>query len=245
MSSPQNEKTSSIDPAEIQSFKKDSAYWWDETGPFAPLHKLNPERITYIRDQMEAHFSVSHLKGLSVLDVGSGGGLVCEPMARLGADVTGIDADSQAVQVATEHAADGGLEIAYTCAAVEDGDDQFDCVLALEIIEHVKDPSAFIRSCSARVKPGGLLIVSTLNRTVMSFLVGIVAAEYVMRWVPKGTHNWKQFVKPAELGRMMRMAGLLPKDATGITYEPRTDSFALEARKTPVNYLLSATRPLG
>jgi len=177
---------------EILHFQKDSAHWWDEEGAFAPLHKLNPVRIQFIRDEIFAHFNTDTLKDLSVLDIGCGGGLVCEPLCRLGANVTGIDADSQAITVATEHANDFGLKIAYkntTSEEIAPQKKKYDVVCALEIVEHVENPEFFIKTCIECLKPGGLLIVSTLNRTPKSFLLGIIAAEHILGWVPKGTHH--------------------------------------------------------
>lgn len=244
MSSTQAAKNTTVNDAEIIHFSRDSHQWWDEDGPFAPLHRLNPVRIGYIRDQIEAHFSCSDLHDKSILDVGCGGGLVCEPLSRLGAQITGADADTQAIDVAKAHSQQGGLDITYLNQPVEDIDAQYDVVLALEIIEHVENPQAFVQECAARVKPGGLLIMSTLNRTVKSFLGGIVAAEYILRWVPQGTHDWKKFIKPSELTRMMRAADLDASDLTGLHYDPISAQFTLRRNTIDVNYLLSASKPL-
>ena len=207
-----------------------------------PLHKLNPQRILYIRQQIEAHFQCDGLKGKSILDVGCGGGLVCEPLARLGAKMSGADADAQAIEVASTHAQGQGLSISYHNKAIEEIDQKFDVVLALEIIEHVNDPAAFVQACAARVKDGGLLILSTLNRTPHSFLGGIVAAEYLLRWVPQGTHNWRKFLRPSELGAMVRASGLEACDVTGLHYNPLDDAFSLSKDRLKVNYLLSAVK---
>lgn len=237
----------SVDEAEIQNFSKDSGHWWDENGPFAPLHRLNPVRMAYIRGQICARFQkdsglLRPFEGLRVLDIGCGGGLICEPMARLGAAVTGIDADAQAIKVAQAHADEMGLGIAYQCAAAEDLHNTFDIVLALEIAEHVTDLDDFIKSCAALCKPGGLLILSTLNRTAKSFALGIVAAEYLLRWVPQGTHHWKKFVKPSELARALRQYGANPQDVTGLIFDPLSGDFTLSDNDVAVNYFLSAIK---
>jgi len=227
-----------VDPKEIQHFSKDSARWWDENGPFKPLHRLNPTRIGYIRDRILAHFVA--LSGLEILDIGCGGGLVCEPLTRLGAKMTGIDADAQAITVAQDHAAQSGLSITYENIAAEDVTRQYDVVLALEIIEHVTSPAEFVKMVAKLVKPGGLVIFSTLNRTPKAFALGIVAAEVILRWVPCGTHGWKKFVRPAELARACRAEGLTPTDITGLIYKPLSGTFALSKTDLDVNYFLTA-----
>jgi len=236
--------TNSVDRTEIQQFSKDSAHWWDEDGPFKPLHRLNPVRLTYIKQQICAYYdrdfnALDALKGLDVLDIGCGGGLVCEPLARLGANVTGADADEQAIRVAKAHARESGLKIKYDNKAAEDIQKKFDVVLALEIIEHVKDPASFVQNVSKLMKPGGLVIFSTLNRNPKSFLLGIVAAEYILRWVPKGTHSWKKFIKPSELARFGRATTLKPRDIMGLIYNPVMDEFSLSKTDLDVNYLMS------
>jgi 2-polyprenyl-6-hydroxyphenyl methylase/3-demethylubiquinone-9 3-methyltransferase len=239
----------SVDEAEIQNFSKDSSHWWDENGPFKPLHKLNPTRLQYIKAQICKAYNrdeqgLKALKDLSILDIGCGGGLVCEPLSRLGAEVSGIDADANAIAVAQEHAAQMGLDIDYKNAAAEDLDKQYDVVLALEIIEHVADIPSFVASCVKLCKPGGLLIFSTLNRTPKSFALGIVAAEYILRWVPQGTHSWKKFVKPSELARELRKHNVNAKDVTGVAYDPLHDSFSLSKTDVAVNYFLSGQTAL-
>lgn len=235
---------SSVDRQEIENFSKDAARWWDEDGPFKPLHRLNSVRISYIKQQICTHFErdekgLKALEKLSILDVGCGGGLVCEPLARLGANVTGADADPVAIEVAQEHAANQSLKIDYQNKPAEEIKKQFDVVLALEIIEHVQDPQAFVESVSKLVKPGGLVIFSTLNRNPKSFLLGIVAAEYILRWVPRGTHSWNKFIRPSELSKMGRATGLSAHDITGLIYQPLCDEFQLSKSDLDVNYLMS------
>ncbi len=237
-----------VNQAEIQNFSKDSSHWWDEKGPFKPLHRLNPIRLDYIKQQICAHFDRDYkglktYQGLDILDVGCGGGLVCEPMARLGANVTGIDADENAIAVATEHAADNDLNITYQAtssdALVKTGQ-KFDVVLALEIIEHVDQPDLFVQSIMNLCKPNGLVIFSTLNRNPKSYALGIVAAEYILGWVPKGTHNWKKFVKPSELSKMIKQHGGKPNDICGLAFNPIKNEFHLAPQDLEVNYLMSA-----
>lgn len=238
-----------VDTKEIQNFAKDAARWWDIDGPFAPLHKLNPTRLSYLRGQIDAHYgcdpkSLAPYNKLSLLDIGCGGGLVCEPMARLGAQVTGIDADVQAINVAKAHAAQSNVKIDYKAVTTADLTQTYDIVLALEIIEHVSNPAQFVQDVAALVKPGGLVIFSTLNRTPKSFALGIVAAEYLLRWVPAGTHTWKKFVKPSELARLARAAGLAPRNIQGMIYQPFNKEFVLSANDTDVNYFMTACRAL-
>lgn len=232
-----------IDPAEIAHFAKDSGDWWDERGPFKPLHRLNPVRLSYIRGQLtDDETGLKPLKGMSILDIGCGGGIVCEPLARMGATVTGMDADANAIATAKAHAKQSGLAIEYIHGAAEDHKKQYDAVLALEIVEHVADIDAFVRACAVLVKPGGTLIMSTLNRTPKSFLLGIVAAEYILRWVPQGTHKWNKFVKPSTLSRALRGAGLRVTDVSGLIYNPVKDAFALSPTDIDVNYLVTAEK---
>lgn len=240
--------SATIDPAEIAHFARDSRHWWDEDGPFRPLHRLNPVRLSYIRDRVLARFggdaaSLKPLAARAVLDIGCGGGLVCEPLARMGAKVTGLDADEQAITVARAHAASGGLDVNYIA-----GDTtalrgkKFDVVLALEVVEHVTDIDAFVREVTALCKPGGLVIMSTLNRTAKSFMLGIVAAEYVLGWVPRGTHRWDKFVRPSALSRALRGGGVTPVDVTGLIYNPLRGEFALSRSDLDVNYLITAEK---
>lgn len=184
-----------VNPKEIHNFENMANEWWDVNGKLKPLHKLNPTRIDYLKCQICTHFDRKNIKDLSVLDVGCGGGLVCEPLAQMGAQVTGIDAGKTAVKIAIEHAADSGLDITYKCETSTDHKGQYDVVLALEIIEHVDNVDDFVESVCKLVKPNGLIIFSTLNRTGKSFALGIVAAEYILRWLPQETHNWKKIRK--------------------------------------------------
>lgn len=242
MSQKSSANKASADQAAIAHFAKDSGQWWNDNGPFAPLHRLNPVRLNFITDAIHAVFPV--LKGLSLLDIGCGGGLVCEPLARLGAKVTGLDADANAIRTAKDHAGQSGLVIDYQCGMPENLDNkQYDVVLALEVIEHVTDPAAFMRTCNDLVKPGGVLICSTLNRTPSSYALGIVAAEHILRWVPVGTHQWKQFVKPSELDRYARAYGLDMKAIKGIVFNPLKGEFNLSDKDIRVNYIAAFHKP--
>lgn len=235
-----------VDAKEIQNFSKDAARWWDVNGPFAPLHRLNGTRLKYLRQQIDAHYGcgpkdLSPYRKLSILDIGCGGGLVCEPMSRLGAAVTGIDADAEAIAAAKAHAKQAGLSVNYQAVTTADLKTKFDVVLALEVIEHVADTNQFMKEIAALVKPGGLVIVSTLNRTAKSYALGIVAAEYILRWVSPGTHSWKKFLKPSETARLMRGANLTPKNIQGMVYRPLNKEFVLSANDTDVNYFIAAS----
>jgi 2-polyprenyl-6-hydroxyphenyl methylase/3-demethylubiquinone-9 3-methyltransferase len=239
-----------VDAAEIDRFERLAASWWDPEGPSKPLHRLNPARIGFIRDRLIAHFArdamaIRPFGGLSLLDVGCGGGLVTEPMARMGFDVTGIDAAAGHLPVATAHAAAEGLAIEYRCCSAEDlvaGGASYDCVLALEIVEHVSNPPAFLGALGRLVRPGGAVILSTLNRTPKSFALGIVAAEYILGWVPRGTHRWRKFLKPSELAAAARAAGLRPTELAGLLYDPATGGWSI-GRDLGMNYLMLAVKP--
>lgn len=239
-----------VDAKEIGIFAKDSSHWWDVNGPFRPLHRLNPVRLSYIKEQICAHYErdtmdLKPFKGLSILDVGCGGGLICEPMARLGGNVTGIDADGNAIAVARLHAEDGGLAIDYHGISTDDlisKKQKFDVVLALEIVEHVADVDKFVEHCVDICKPGGLILFSTLNRTPKSFLLGKIAAEYVLGWVPKGTHDWKKFLKPSELSRAIRQAGGQVDNLRGMVFDPMKRDFKL-SDDVDVNYFVAVRKP--
>jgi 2-polyprenyl-6-hydroxyphenyl methylase / 3-demethylubiquinone-9 3-methyltransferase len=240
---------SGADARELERFARLAAHWWDETGPLAPLHKLNPIRLGYVRDRICGHLgrdplAAQPLAGLAAVDVGCGGGLLCEPLARLGAAVTGIDLAAASIEAAADHARAAGLSIDYRLAAVEElvtERARFDLVCAMEVVEHVADPAGFLAACAALVRPGGGLVLATLNRTFRAFALGIVAAEYVLGWLPRGTHQWSRFVRPSEAARPLRRAGLRIDDLTGVVYDPLRDRFRL-SRDTAVNYMLFATR---
>ena len=238
---------SSIDNEEIEHFAKDSDSWWDEKGSFAPLHRLNPVRLSFIKKEICKHMgrdfdNIKALKGIDILDIGCGGGLVCEPMARMGANITGVDADLNAIKVARAHAKIANLDIEYKNGELKDIGKKYDVVLALEIIEHVTDTSLFIEQCAKHVKPDGLLIISTLNRTAKSYALGIIAAEHILRWVPKGTHSWNKFVKPSEIAREARNHSFNAKTAKGLIFNPLKNEFSLSDNDLDVNYIISLSR---
>jgi 2-polyprenyl-6-hydroxyphenyl methylase/3-demethylubiquinone-9 3-methyltransferase len=241
---------STADQDEIARFSALAETWWDASGPMAPLHQLNPARLGYIRDRIAVHFGRNPqeprpLEGLTVLDIGCAGGLTCEPLTRLGATVIGIDAAAENIAVARQHAEAMRLKIDYRHASPEeliDGGPEFDVVLALEVVEHVADVPGFIRATARLVRPGGLLIASTLNRTAKSFALAIVGAEYLLRWVPAGTHDWRKFLKPSELARSLRAEGLVLEDVSGLIYDPLRKTWRL-GPDVDVNYILSAAKP--
>ena len=241
---------STLDRAEVDRFERMAAEWWNPNGAHRPLHSMNPTRVQFIRDQAATHFqrdtaSVAPLSGLSLLDVGCGGGLVCEPMARLGATVSGIDAGAETIAIADVHAAGSGLAIEYACTTAEDlaaTGAQFDVVTALEIVEHVADVDQFCRALSDLVRPGGLLVMSTLNRTARSFATVIVGAEYVLQWLPRGTHSWRKFLRPSELSAALRPFGLETRRTAGIRFDPLHRTWSLDEHDLRINYLLAAIR---
>lgn len=210
--------------------------WWNPDGPMRPLHALNPQRIAYIRQQ------IGDVAGKAILDIGCGGGIVSEPLARLGATVTGIDLSPDLIAIASSHAAQSGLTIDYRAGRIEDETGQYDVVLALEIVEHLHDPARFVAECARRLKPGGTMILSTLNRTVKSMVLGKYAAEYILRWVPPGTHDWDMFIKPSELVAHCEAAGLKPADLCGLKYNPVRSEFALDKSDLSINYFLTCTK---
>ncbi len=242
---------STLDRAEIGRFAALADQWWDPKGKFRPLHALNPVRVGYIRDRIaEAQGrdpdQADCLRGLAVLDVGCGGGLVAEPMARLGATVTGLDAGAEAIAVAQAHARQTGLAIDYRQGLIEDvaaEGRQYQAVTALEIIEHVADPDRFMAALATVLAPGGVLVMSTLNRTAKSYLLAILGAEYVLRWLEPGTHRWRAFVKPHELAAKARAGGLVVRDTAGMVLDPLSGRWALSGRDLDVNYLLCARKP--
>ncbi|MCH2094439.1 MAG: bifunctional 2-polyprenyl-6-hydroxyphenol methylase/3-demethylubiquinol 3-O-methyltransferase UbiG [Rhodobacteraceae bacterium] len=243
--------TTTVDPSEIAKFEAMAAEWWDPTGKFKPLHMLNPCRLDYITTQIAEEFGRDldaplPFEGLHILDIGCGGGLLCEPMARLGASVVGVDAAERNIPVAQAHARHSGLEIDYRHTTAEDlaaTGATFDVVLNMEVIEHVADPAAYLTACRTVLKPGGLHICSTINRNPKSFAMAIVGAEYVMRWLPKGTHEWSKFITPDELFALLEAAGLQPVDRTGFQFNPVTWQWRLSDRDLSVNYVTSALKP--
>jgi 2-polyprenyl-6-hydroxyphenyl methylase/3-demethylubiquinone-9 3-methyltransferase len=237
---------STVRPEEIARFSALASSWWDENGPMRPLHRLNPSRLSYIERCITAHFGKPGISGITLLDVGCAAGLVSENLAKKGAVVTGIDASDKLIGAATEHAAEQNVAVTYRNATLEQLADEkksFDVVLALEVIEHTADAHAFVELCAGMVKKGGLVIFSTLNRTPKSFALGIIGAEYILRWLPAGTHDWKSFVKPSELAGMAEQAGLKVQDICGLVYNPISDSFSLNARDVGMNYFLTAAKP--
>ena len=240
---------SSIDAAEVERFARHAGDWWAPRGPMAALHKLNPVRVAYIRDKACERFGrdarkLDCLTGLRILDIGCGGGILSEPLARLGADVVGADPATENIEAARTHAGESGLAIDYRATTAEDlavAGETFDVVLAMEVVEHVADVSSFVATCAGMVRPGGLLIAATLNRTLKSFALAIVGAEYVLRWLPRGTHDWAHFVTPRELRLALRSAGLKILDETGVVYHPLTATWR-PSRDMDVNYIIAAER---
>jgi 2-polyprenyl-6-hydroxyphenyl methylase/3-demethylubiquinone-9 3-methyltransferase len=244
-------RASTIDPAEVDRFSRIADEWWDPRGKFAPLHRLNPVRLGYIRDRASAHWQREALAGtplqsLSLLDIGCGGGLICEPMARLGARVTGIDAAERNIATASAHAAGQELAIDYRATSAESlagSGAQFDIVLALEIVEHVSDVDLFLECCGRLVKPGGLLFLSTLNRTAKAWAFAIAGAEYVLRWLPRGTHDWRKFLKPSEVVRSLAAGGIEAREIVGVVYSPLSRAWSLDGHDLDVNYMLYGSKP--
>jgi len=238
-----------VDPAEIDRFAALAEGWWDPNGKFKPLHRLNPLRLAFLRERLVAHFgrdprSLRPFPGLRLLDIGCGGGLIAEPMTRLGFAVTGIDAAAETVLTARRHAEETGLDVDYRAAAAETlaaSDERFDVVLAMEIIEHVADLDAFLAAAAALVRPGGAFVAATLNRTAKSYLFAIVGAEYVLGWLPRGTHEWRRFVRPSELAAGLRRNGLRAREIAGVAYNPVADRWSL-VRDLDVNYMVFAVK---
>ena len=245
------EHSSTVDAGEIAKFEAMAAEWWDPTGKFKPLHVMNPCRLDYICSQIAAEFdrdqsAPTPFEGLRILDIGCGGGLLSEPMARLGAQVVGADAAQRNIPVAELHAAQSGLTIDYrhtTAEALADTGERFDVVLNMEVVEHVADPSAYLSRCADLLRPGGLMIASTLNRNPKSYLFAILGAEYILRWLPKGTHDWQKFITPDELLAMLKDAGFEPLDKKGMVFNPLTQSWFLSDRDLSVNYVTASRRP--
>jgi len=241
---------STIVAAEVAKFEAMAAEWWDPNGKFKPLHMLNPCRLDYITSQIAAEFDRdlqvnAPFEGLRILDIGCGGGLLSEPMARLGADVVGADAAPRNIPVAQVHAEQSGLEIDYRHTTAEDmaaAGERFDVVLNMEVVEHVADPLAYLTACQQLLKPGGLMVCSTINRNPKSFAMAIVGAEYVMRWLPKGTHEWSKFITPDELYGLISQAGLTPVDRKGFVFNPVTWQWRLSDRDLSVNYVTASIK---
>ena len=239
-----------IDPAEVAKFEAMAAEWWDVNGKFKPLHLMNPCRLDYINSQIAAEYDrdlnqANPFKGLRILDIGCGGGLLSEPMARLGAEVVGADAAGGNIPVARVHAEAQGLTIDYRHTTAEDlaaAGEQFDVVLNMEVVEHVSDPLTYLAACRNLLKPQGVMICSTLNRNGKSFLMAIIGAEWVMRWLPKGTHDWAKFITPDELYGLIEKAGLSPLDRKGMVFNPVSWSWSLSARDLSCNYVTTSVR---
>jgi 2-polyprenyl-6-hydroxyphenyl methylase / 3-demethylubiquinone-9 3-methyltransferase len=238
-----------IDDAEVERFSRIAAEWWNPNGKFKPLHKFNPVRLTYIREQVLERFgrdtkAARPFKGLRFLDIGCGGGLLCEPMARLGADIVGADASETNIEVARLHATESGLAIDYratTAEALAEAGEKFDVILNMEVVEHVADVELFIEACGRMLKPGGIMFVATINRTLKALGLAIIGAEYVLRWLPKGTHQYEKLVRPEELEAALGRAGMSVTETTGVFYNPFTDSWN-KSRDTDVNYMVLAVK---
>jgi len=234
-----------IDEDDLAKFDQLGTEWWNPEGPMQALHKFNPVRVAYVRDLLTKEGGAGTLEGMRILDIGSGGGILSESLAKLGAHVTGIDPARNNIAVATRHAAEAGLTIDYRCTTVETlsgSGELFDAALAMEVVEHVRDVAGFLRHAAALVRPGGLMVGATLNRTLKSYALAIVGAEYVLRWVPKGTHDWQKFVTPSEFKAHFRRAGLTNIAETGVIYNPLTARWSL-AHDMGVNYMVAARRP--
>ncbi len=238
-----------VDPEEVSRFEALGAEWWDVKGKMAPLHAMNPARLAFLRDTLVRHFSrdarsLRPLKGLSLVDIGCGGGLLSEPLARMGTEVTGIDPAPGNVDIARAHAALSGLAVTYeaeTAEALAERGTRFDVVVALEVVEHVADVGLFVRTAGRLVAEGGVLVLSTLNRTSKSFALAIVGAEYILRWLPPGTHRWEKFVTPEELEATLAAAGFVAREKVGLAYEPFSGDFRL-TEDLSVNYFMVAER---
>jgi 2-polyprenyl-6-hydroxyphenyl methylase / 3-demethylubiquinone-9 3-methyltransferase len=248
LAAPENSR-SSVDPGEIARFEAMAAEWWDPTGKFKPLHKFNPVRLAWIRDRLVALFGrdpdgLQPFSGLRILDIGCGGGLVAEPLARLGGDVIGVDASARNIEIARAHARQSGVDVDYRVGTAEgllEAGERFDVVLSLEVVEHVADPAAFLAACAGLVKPGGALVVATINRTPQAFALAIVGAEYVLRWLPRGTHSWSKFVRPSEVAAALRPTGVVLRELAGMSYNPLKDAWRT-GNDLGVNYIAFATR---
>ena len=242
--------TTTINDAEVAKFTAMAAEWWDPKGKFKPIHKFNPVRLAYIREHVLAHFGrdgteMRPFEGLTVLDVGCGGGLLCEPMARLGATVAGIDAAERNIAIARLHAEQSGVAVDYsvtTSEALAATGRTFDLVLNMEVVEHVDNVPLYMKSCADLVAPGGLMLTATLNRTARALAFAVIGAEYVLGWLPKGTHDWKKFLTPDEIKALITRNGLKVTDQTGVVYHPLADDWR-KSRDMAINYMVMAQRP--
>ena len=243
---------SSVDPAEVEKFSRIAAEWWDPKGKFAPLHRFNPVRLDFIRDRAAARFGrpaagARPFAGLKLLDIGCGGGLLSEPMARLGFEVTGLDASAKNIGTASAHAAEGGLDIAYRNITVEEllaagAEASFDVVLNMEVVEHVPDPGRFLRDCARLVRPGGLMVVATLNRTLKALATAKIGAEYVLRWLPQGAHDWRKFLTPDEIRLFLSSEPVAVQGPFGVVFNLLTGRWSLGS-DAGVNYMMTVERP--
>lgn len=249
-----SEPDTNLDPEEVARFERMAKEWWDANGKFRPLHQIGPARLEFTRDQLVHHFDLPQaaplkpLDGLTILDVGCGGGLISEPLTRMGANVTGIDPGALNIAVARAHAEAQGLEIDYRTTTVQDLGETgglYDAVVCLEVVEHVPDVEAFIAALTRLIRPGGAVILSTINRTIKSYALAIVGAEYILRWLPVGTHQWERFVTPDELSQALIKAGLSTGAFTGLVYNPFQDAWSLAPNDTSVNYLACGAKPNG
>jgi 2-polyprenyl-6-hydroxyphenyl methylase / 3-demethylubiquinone-9 3-methyltransferase len=242
--------TSSIDPAEVERFSRIAAEWWDPRGKFAPLHRFNPVRLAFIRDQALYRFQRDGsqrrpFEALRLLDIGCGGGLLSEPMARLGFEVVGVDASERNVGTARAHAAEQGLEIDYRASTAEAllaaGEPPFDVILNMEVVEHVADPGAYLRDCARLLKPGGLMIVATLNRTLKALALAKIGAEYILRWLPAGTHDWRKFLTPDEIRGFLSAEPVIVDGPYGVVFEPLSGRWK-PSGDADVNYMMTVMR---
>ena len=242
-------KATTVDDEEIARFSAMAQEWWNPKGKFRPLHKFNPTRVAYLRETLMSHFGLdgkakTPLEGLDILDVGCGGGLLCEPLCRLGANVVGVDASETNIGIAATHAKESDLDISYRATTAESlvmEGAKFDVVLTMEVVEHVSDVDLFISECASMVKPGGLMVIATLNRTLKSHALAIVGAEYILRWLPVGTHSWDKFVTPDELERALAPTGLDVVEKVGVTYNPLFDKWS-RSKDLDVNYMVLCSR---
>ena len=239
----------SVDPEDVARFARIAAEWWDPHGKFAPLHQFNPVRLAFIREQALARFGRSPkarapFEGLKLLDIGCGGGLLSEPMRRLGFEVTGVDASERNIAVARTHADEVGLEIAYRCATAEALAEEgatFDVILNMEVIEHVVDPGEYLRACARLLAPGGLMVVASLNRTVKALALAKIGAEYILRWLPAGTHDWRKFLHPEEIRAFVDGEPVTVEGPFGVSFNPLSGKWS-RSGDADVNYMMTVTR---